>query len=149
MLHKVSQINEGLQLQQKHLASFIEMTAKRMNSFRNLTTMQERTINNLREKILIKNVEARDQQRLVFALQKVQQYITQLRHIDQFRQAIELLLHGFLTPQLLPKDVLQSNLLVIKLHLRTYFPNFHLIFDKGRSFYAMHDFLLVFTAATC
>jgi len=47
--------------------------------------MQERTINNLREKILIKNVEARDQQRLVFALQKVQQYITQLRHIDQIR----------------------------------------------------------------
>jgi len=146
----VSHINEGLQLQQKHLASFIEMTAERMDSFRNLTTTQERTIDNLREDILImENVEARDQQRLVFALQKVQQYITQLRHIDQFRQAIELLLHGFLTPQLLPKDVLQSNLLVIKLHLRTYFPNFHLIFDKGRSFYAMHDFLLVFTAATC
>ena len=53
----------------------------------------------------MEDVEARDQQRLVFALQKVQQYITQLRHIDQFRQAIELLLHGFLTPQLLPKDV--------------------------------------------
>jgi len=138
----VSQINEGLQLHQKHLASFIEMTAQRMDSFRNLTTMQERTIDNLREDILImENVEAQDQQRLVFALQKVQQYITQLRHIDQFRQAIELLLHGFLTPQLLPKDVLQSNLLVIKLHLRTYFPNFHLIFDKARSFYAMHDFL--------
>jgi len=52
-----------------------------------------------------------------------------------------LLLHGFLTPQLLLKDVLQSNLLVIKLHLKTYFPIFHLIFDKARSFYAMHDFL--------
>ena len=62
--------------------------------------MQERTIDNLREDILImENVKAQDQQRLVVALQKVQQYITQLRHIDQFRQAIELLLHGFLTPQ--------------------------------------------------
>ena len=75
------------------------------------------------------------------ALQKTQDYISQLRRIDQFQQGVELLLHGFLTPQLVSRSTLRSNLIEIRSHLQAFYPNFVLIFDKAASFYTMHDFL--------
>ena len=54
---------------------------------------------------------------------------------------MELLLHGFLTPQLVLKSTLRTNLLTIQSHLKRDFPNFDLIFDRDSHFYSMHDFL--------
>jgi len=88
------------------------------------------------------NTESQDQHRLVMALQRLQKYITQLRHIDEYklRQSIEFLIQGILTPQLVSKTTLRTNLLIIKAHLRQFFQNFHLIFERASDFYAMHNF---------
>jgi len=138
----MSVLDQGLRVQQDRLTSFIEMSVERMDSFKNLSILQHRAISELYDELrLMYNSETQNQERLVMALKRTQRYITHLRHIDQLREAVELLLHGFLTPQLLPKSTLRRNLLTIQSHLKRDFPNFDLIFDKASHFYSMHDFL--------
>jgi len=137
----ISHLDHGLQMQHNQFASFIEFSAQRMDSFRNLTTMQERAISDLYDEIhTIFNTESQDQHRLVMALQRMQKYITQLRHIDELCQSIEFLIQGILTPQLVSETTLRTNLLIIKTHLQQFFPNIHLIFERASNFYAMHNF---------
>jgi len=53
------------------------MSAVRMDSFRNLTTMQERAISELYDELgVMKTSEMQDQQRIVMATRRVQRYIT-------------------------------------------------------------------------
>jgi len=138
----MTHLDRGLQVQGDPLASFIEMSAVRMDSFRNLTTMQEHAIAELCHELgLIFNSQTQDQQRVVMAIRQLQRYITHLRHIDELRQGIELLLHGILTPQLVPKSTLRQNLLIIKSHLERHFPNFRLVFDRTSPFYTLHGYL--------
>jgi len=138
----MSALDRGLQVQQNRLASFIEMSTERLDSFRNLSTMQQHAISGLYDELrLVYNTETEDQERIIVTIKRMQRYITHLRHIDQLRQGIQLLLHGFLTPELVPKSALRSNLLSIQSHLKRYFPNFDLVFDRASHFYALHDFL--------
>ena len=96
-----------MQMQHNQFASFIEFSAQRMDSFRNLTTMQERAISDLYDEIhTMFNTKSQDQHQLVIALQRMQKYITQLWHIDELRQSIEFLIQGILTPQLVSKTTL-------------------------------------------
>ena len=44
----------------------------------------------------------------------MQSYFQHLREIDEFRQAVELLLQGIVTPQLVPKSTLRNTLMDIK-----------------------------------
>jgi len=134
-------LDRGLQLQGNRLASFNEMSAIRMDSFRNLTILQERAINDSNDELaIIFNSEIQDQQRIIMAVKRLQDYIKHIRHIDQFRQGVELLLHGILSPQLVAKSTLGSNLMAIKSHLERYFPNFALVFDRACPFYTLHDY---------
>jgi len=138
----MSALDRGLQVQQNRLESFIEMSTERLDSFRNLSTMQQHAISGLYDELrLVYNTETEDQERIIVTIKRMQRYITHLRHIDQLRQGIQLLLHGFLTPELVPKSALRSNLLSIQSHLERYFPNFDLVFDRASHFYALHDFL--------
>ena len=79
----------------------------------------------------------------MMAMQRLQNYINHLRHIDELRQSIEFLLQGIITPQLLPKLTLRHTLLGIKSHLQRHFHNFHLVFDRAIEFYAMKNFHFV------
>ena len=103
----VTHLDRGLQVQSDRLASFIEMSAVRMDLFRNLTIMQETAITELYDKLgVMFNTQTQNVQRIVMTLRRIQRYITHLRHIDQLRQGIEFLLHGILSPQLVPKSTL-------------------------------------------
>jgi len=57
------------------------------------------------------NAKAGNRDRLLLALRRMQQYITHLQEINAFGQSIELLLHGFLTPQVITKSTLRAILL--------------------------------------
>ena len=70
----------------------------------------------------------------------MQQYVNQLQNIDELRQSVELLLHGILTPQLVPKITLRATLLNIKSELLRRFPDSRLIFERATDFYAMSNF---------
>ena len=63
-----------------------------------------------------------------------------MRKIDEFRQAVELLLQGIVTPQLVPKSILRNTLIAIKAQVQRHFPSFRLIFERAPDFYAMRDF---------
>jgi len=47
----ISHLDHGLQMQHNQFASFMEFSAQRMDSFRNLTTVQERAISDLYDEI--------------------------------------------------------------------------------------------------
>jgi len=138
----LSTLGQGLQMQQDRLISFIEMTTDRMDMFRNVTVLQEQPINELYDELhLMVNAEEGNHDRLLLALRRMQQYITNLQQINALGQSIQLLLRGFLTPQLISKVTLRANLQQIRDYLTRYYPNFHLIFDKPYEFYTMHNFL--------
>jgi len=86
------------------------------------------------------NSEVQDQQRIIMAIMKIQDYVQHIRHVDQFRQVVELLLRGILSPQLVSKPALRINLMAIRSHLERYFPNFALIFDRASPFYTLREY---------
>jgi len=129
-------------MQQDRLISFIEMTTDRMDMFWNVTVIQERAIKELYDELhLMVNAEVGNHDRLLLALRRMHQYITHLQQINALGQSMQLLLHGFLTPQLISKSTLRANLLQIQNYLTRFYPNFHLIFDKAYDYYTMHNFL--------
>ena len=132
----LSTLCQKLQVQQDRLVSFTEMTTDRMDMFRNFTAIQERAIRELYDKLhLMVSAVAGNRDRLLLALRKIQQYITLLQQINALGQSIELLLRGFLTPQLITKSTLCANLLQIQNYLARLYPNFHLIFGKAYEYY--------------
>ena len=138
----LSTLGQGLQVQQDQLISFIEMTTDRMDIFRNVTVIQERAVKELYDELhLMINAEVGNHDRLLLALRRMHRYITHLQQINALSQSVELLLHGFLTPQLISKSTLRANLLQIRNYLTRFYPNFHLIFDKSYYYYTMHNFL--------
>jgi len=128
------------------LISFVEsLSAERMDAFTNLPIAQTRALDELRDEFRIMHEsQAQDQQRLIMASIKLQQYINHLRHIDKLRQSVELLLQGILTPQLVPKITLRTTLLDIKSHLRRHFPQSHLIFERASDYNAMRNLYFYF-----
>ena len=137
----ISHLGHGLQLQQHQFASFVEISAERMDAFANLSLTQEHALTELRNEFrALYESEAEDQERLIMALNKVQKYVNHLRYIDELRQSVEYLIHGTLTPQLVPKLSLRTILLGIKAHLRRYHSNSHLIFEHATDFYAKSRF---------
>ena len=73
----VTHLDRGLQDQSDRLASFIEMSAVRMDSFRNLTTMQETAITELYDELgVMFNTQTQEVQRLVMTLRRIQPYVT-------------------------------------------------------------------------
>ena len=138
----LSTLGQGLQVQQDRLVSFTEMTTDRMDMFRNVTAIQDRAIKELYSELhLMVNAEAGNHDRLLLAIRRMQQYVTHLQQINALGQSIELLLHGFLTPQLVTKSTLRANLQHIQNYLTRFYPNFHLIFDRAFEYYTMHNFL--------
>ena len=112
-----------------------------MDILTNISMAQERVLRNLQdENRLLHETAGRDQHRLIVATQSLLQYINHLRHIDELRQSIELLLQGTLTPQLVPKLTLRATLLGIKREIERHFPGIHLVFDRAPNFYGMHNF---------
>ena len=137
----ISHLGHGLQVQQHQFSSFIELSANRMDAFSEVAETHENALQNLREKLnVLYDTEGRDQHRLITAIRQLQQYINQLRNVDELRQSVELLLHGILTPQLVPKITLRTTLLNIKSELRRRFPGSRLIFERATDFYAMSNF---------
>jgi len=128
----ISKLGHGLQVQHQQFSSFVQLSADRMDIFTNISTAQGRVLSDLQDKfrLLHENV-GRDQHRLIVATQSLLQYINHLRHIDELRQSIELLLQGILTPQLVPKLILRTTLLGIKREMARLFPDIHLVFDRA------------------
>jgi len=110
--------------------------------FRNVTAIQERAIKELYDELhLVVNAEAGNHDRLLLAIRRMQQYVTHLQQISAVGQSIELLLHGFLTPQLVTKSTLRENLRHIHNYLTRFYPTFYLIFNRAYEYYTMHNFL--------
>jgi len=62
----VSALDRGLQVQQNRLASFTEMSTERLDSFRNLSTMQEHAISGPCDELrVVYNTETEDQERII------------------------------------------------------------------------------------
>ena len=137
----ISHLGHGLQLQQHQFASFVEISVDRMDAFSNLSLIHEHALGELREKLRkLYQTEGQDQRRLVTAISHLQQYVNHLRHVDEFRHSIELLLQGILTPQLVSKVTLRTTLRRIKFETQRHSPRSHLIFERATDFYAMRNF---------
>ena len=112
-----------------------------MEAFSNITVNHEHALGELRDRLrILFDTQAQDQQRLIAAIQHLQQFVNQMRHIDELRQSIESLLHGNLTPQLISKVTLRSTLLGIKSEVERRLRKSHLVFEHATDFYAMHNF---------
>jgi len=131
----ISHLGHGLQLQQHQFASFVEISADRMDAFSNLSLTHENALRELREKFhTLYETEGQDLRRLVTAIGHLQQYVNHLRHVDEFRHSIELLLQGILTPQLVSKVTLRTTLRRIKFETQRHSPGSHLIFERATDF---------------
>lgn len=129
----ISKLGHGLQVQHEQFSSFVQLSADRMDILTNISMAQERVLRNLQDKNrLLHETAGRDQHRLIVATQSLLQYINHLRHIDELRHSIELLLQGTLTPQLVPKLTLRTTLLGIKREIERHFPGIHLVFDRAQ-----------------
>ena len=79
----MSALDRGLQVQQNRLASFIEMSTERLDSFRNLSTMQQHAISGLCDELrLVYNTETEDQERIIVTIKRMQRYICLLYTSD-------------------------------------------------------------------
>jgi len=137
----ISHLGHGLQIQQHQFTSFVQIAADRMEAFSNITVNHEHALGELRDRLrILFDTQAQDQQRLIAAIQHLQQFVNQMPHIDELRQSIESLLHGNLTPQLISKVTLRSTLLGIKSEAEQRLRKSHLVFEHATDFYAMHNF---------
>ena len=72
----ISHLGHGIQLQQHQFASFVEISADRMDAFSNLSLTHEHASGELREKLRkLYQTEGQDQSRLVTAIRHLQQYV--------------------------------------------------------------------------
>jgi len=108
-------LDKGLRMQRHHFSSFVEFTTERLDAIRNLTVIQQEAFKEFQDQFQqLYNNAGQNQQRLILAVSKMQSYFQHLREIDEFRQAVELLLQGIVTPQLVPKSTLRNTLMDIK-----------------------------------
>jgi len=137
----ISHLGHGLQIQQHEFTSFVQIAADKMEAFSNITVNHEHALGELRDRLrILFDTQAQDQQRLIAAIQHLQKFVNQIRHIDELRHSIESLLHGILTPQLISKITLRSTLLGIKSAVQRRFRKSHLVFEHATDFYAMRNF---------
>jgi len=102
-------------MQRHYFSTFVEFTTERLDAIRNLTVIQQEAFKEFQDQFQqLYNNAGQNQQRLILAVSKMQSYFQHLREIDEFRQAVELLLQGIVTPQLVPKSTLRNTLMDIK-----------------------------------
>ena len=146
---EISHLGHGLQIQQHQFTSFVQIAADRMEAFSNITVNHEHALGELRDRLrILFDTQAQDQQRLIAAIQHLQQFVNQMQHIDELRQSIESLLHGNLTPQLISKVTLRSTLLGIKSEVERRLRKSHLVFKHATDFTPCTIFILADTTTT-
>ena len=133
----------GMEFQHRRLSGYMTLANNRMDTITNMTVVQEQAIQSLvTEFQRMQSSQSTLQFTFQAAITKITEYIAVTKQMLEFKNAIHLLVNGFLSPEIIDKDTLKETITSVNAELDKQYPGLRLVYGTASDYYNIHDYLI-------